>query len=238
MSTSLFAPVKREPTRDILCAAIRDAIFNGQLKIGQRLREVALAEQFRVSRPVVREALQQLGHEGLIEINSFRGAQVVDMTPEQVDETLELRLLLEPEAVRLAKKRLTDVDRQKLRAIVQKMRRAEANSRVFAQLDFEFHEMLWRAARNQTLLKHLTLLTQPLFAMGTIMRRSGPLSAAAADARYGDHRNLVETICDGAESEAVEAMRNHIRENWTRTRAAAEKLHQKEAAPAARGKKR
>jgi DNA-binding GntR family transcriptional regulator len=222
-----FAPVKREPTREIVCAAIRDAIFNGDLKTGQRLREVALAEQFRVSRPVVREALQHLAHEGLVEINSFRGAQVVDLTPEQVDETLELRILLEPEAVRLARRNLTRADKQRLRDMGEKMRRAEGKSPDFAQLDFEFHETIWRLAQNETLRKHLTLLTLPLFAMGTILRRSGRLAAVAAnaDTRYGDHRNLIQAICDGSEGEAVEAMRNHIRENWPRTRAASAKLH-------------
>jgi DNA-binding GntR family transcriptional regulator len=222
-----FAPVKRESTREIVCAAIREAIFYGHLKIGQRLREVALAEQFRVSRPVIREALQHLAHEGLIEINSFRGAQVVDLTPEQVDETLELRFLLEPEAVRLAKKNLTGADKQRLRAMVDKMHAAERESRDFARLDFDLHENIWRLARNETLLKHLTLLTLPLFAMGTIMRRSGRLTAVAGKdgVRYGDHTSLIQAICDGSESEAVEAMRNHIRENWPRTRAASERLH-------------
>jgi DNA-binding FadR family transcriptional regulator len=111
--------------------------------------------------------------------------------------------------------------------MVEKMRRAESNSRDFAQLDFELHESLWRMARNQTMHKHLTLLTLPLFAMGTIMRQSGRLGAGsgAADLRYGDHRSLIQTICDGTESEAVEAMRNHIRENWPRTRAASASLH-------------
>ena len=219
-----FAPVKRESTRDVVCAAIRESIFNGELKIGQRLREVALAEQFQVSRPVVREALQHLAHEGLVEINSFRGAQVVDLTPEQVDETLALRLMLEPEAVRLARNNLTDADRKRLRQMVEKMRRAESDSRDFAQLDFELHETIWRLARNQTLHKHLTLLTLPLFAMGTIMRRSAS-ATAAVDLRYGDHKNLIEAICNHSETEAVEAMRNHIRENWPRTRAASVRLH-------------
>jgi DNA-binding GntR family transcriptional regulator len=234
MST-LFAPVKRGPTRDIVSAAIRDAIFNGDLKVGQRLREVALAEQFRVSRPVIREALQQLAHEGLVEINSFRGAQVVDLTPEQVNETLALRLLLEPEAVRLAKQGLTEADKRRLRETVEKMRRAESDSRNFAQLDFELHDSLWRMAGNETLHRHLTLLTRPLFAMGTILRSSGRL---AADQRYGDHRILIQAICNGTEDEAVEAIRNHIRENWTRTRAASARLHLAEGTAAAPRRKR
>jgi len=102
------------------------------------------------------------------------------------------------------------------------MRRAESNSRDFAQLDFELHDTLWRLAGNGTMHRHLTLLTLPLFAMGTIMRRSRRLAkgASAADYRYGDHRSLIRTICEGSETEAVEAIRSHIRENWTRTRAA------------------
>jgi len=69
---TLFAPVHREATREKVCAAIRDAIVTGKLEIGQRLPELQLTRDFRVSRAVIREALQQLAYEGLVEQNINR----------------------------------------------------------------------------------------------------------------------------------------------------------------------
>jgi len=228
MQTS-FAPVKRESSREIVSASIREAILEGSLQVGQRLREVQLAGQFQVSRPVIREALQQLTYEGLVELNSFRGAQVIDLTPEQVDEMLGLRLILESEAVRLAKPRLKDRDKRRLRELAQAMSDAARESRSVVQLDLELHETLWSLSGNETLMKHLVLLTRPLFAFGVILRHSR--QSGAVRHGIGDHVNLIKRICDGSAKEAVEAMESHIRENWDRTRAAAARIHADPTAP-------
>jgi DNA-binding GntR family transcriptional regulator len=232
MATS-FAPVKRESSREIVSASIREAILDGSLQVGQRLREVELARQFEVSRPVIREALQRLSYEGMVELNSFRGAQVIDLTPDQLDEMLGLRLILESEAVRLAKPRLKDRDKRQLREIARAMAEAGRDSRPIVQLDLELHETLWRLSGNQTLAKHLILLTRPLFAFGVILRQSR--RAAQVEVRHGiaDHIELVNRICDGGVRDAVEAIQGHIRENWDRTRAAVERIHA-EGAPAKR----
>lgn len=225
MSTS-FAPVKRESSREIVSASIREAILDGTLAVGQRLRELQLAGQFQVSRPVIREALQQLSYEGLVELNSFRGAQVIDLTPRQVDEMLGLRLILEAEAVRLAKPRLKDRDKHHLRTLADAMRAGSGGSQSTVQLDLELHETLWRLSGNETLAKHLILLTRPLFAFGVILRNSRRVTASAGVKHgIGDHGTLVDRICNGTVKEAVEAIQGHIRENWDRTRAAVERIH-------------
>lgn len=226
MSTS-FAPVKRESSREIVSASIREAIFDGTLQVGQRLRELPLADQFQVSRPVIREALQQLSYEGLVEINSFRGAQVVDLTPQEVDEMLGLRLLLEAEAVRLAKPRMKDREKSQLRELATAMRNVKGSARYTVQLDLELHEAIWKLSSNETLCKHLVLLTRPLFAFGVIMRHSriNPANGNGTQYEIGDHVGLVDRICDGSVKEAVEAIQVHIKENWDRTRAAVERLH-------------
>jgi DNA-binding GntR family transcriptional regulator len=237
MSTSLaysFAPVHRESSREIVSASIREAILDGTLPVGQRLREVHLAQQFEVSRPVVREALQALSYEGLVEISSFKGASVVDLTAQQVDEMLGLRLMLEPEAVRLAKPRLKDRDNAHLHSLARAMTDGQATAQSTVQLDLELHETIWRLSGNATLAKHLILLTRPLFAFGVILRHSRLVSDTGQAYRIGDHIELVGRICDGSVREAVEAMQSHIRENWGRTRAAVERLH---SAPAKTARK-
>jgi len=225
---TVFEPLKRESTRDKVCTAIREAIFAGRLKVGQRLREIPLAREFAVGRAVVREALQQLAHEGMVEVNAFRGAQVVDLTPAQVDEAVGLRLMLESEAVRLARLRLSEKDKARLRKLARELEQAQEDSMSSTQLDFELHETIWKLSGNETLSKHLALLTAPLFSMGTIMRHSRMWRAdrMTVDYRRGKHTRLVEALCEGTPDEAVEAVRDHITENWVKTRAAIEKLRQ------------
>jgi len=222
-----FEPVRRESTRDKVYAAIRDAIFSGKLRVGQRLTELKLTSEFQVSRSVVREALQQLAHEGLIELNSNRGAQVVDLTTDQVDQIVQLRLLLESEAVRQAKQRLTGDGKRLLETAARRLENARSDVQTFIRLDYEFHETLWKLTGNATLCRHLALLTRPLFSLGIIMRHRSAIPEEGATLRTpGDHVRLAETICEGTMDEAVDAIRRHITENYPRTRAGVSRLHE------------
>jgi DNA-binding GntR family transcriptional regulator len=231
-TTHTFEPVRRESTRELLCTAIRDAIFTGALKVGERLPELKLTAQFKVSRAVVREALQQLSHEGLIDLSAHRGAQVVDLTAEQIDETVSLRTILEPEAVRLAKSRLTAEGAALLRESAQRLEAARHDIRTFVQLDFAFHETIWNLSGNGILYRHLVLLTRPVFTLGIIMRMRRALTEAGTTlSSPGNHVWLAEKICSGSEEEATAAARQHITENCNRTRAAVDNLHSLTKAP-------
>lgn len=71
--------------QDSVVAAIRDAIFQGELKLGQRLLEEELADKFQISRATVREALRRLEHVGLIQIKPRRGTFVTRLTLGQIE---------------------------------------------------------------------------------------------------------------------------------------------------------
>lgn len=88
--------------RSVAYRAIRDDIADGSLLPGQWVREGPLAEQLGVSRTPVREALNALAAEGLVEIVRHRGARVASWTVRDVDEVYSLRALLEGEGARLA----------------------------------------------------------------------------------------------------------------------------------------
>lgn len=226
---TLFAPVRREATREKVCAAIRDAIITGKLGIGQRLPEVQLTEEFQVSRAVIREALQQLAYEGLVEQTINRGAQVVDVSPEQLDEILQLRVILETAAVRLARERMQPADEALILKMAAEVEGARTEIEKFVQADLAFHRAIWECSGNQTLQKHLTLLSAPVFSLGIIMRHSRVMPNASGGMAVpgADHLQLARTIVHGTVEEAVAAITNHITENWDRTREAVVKLHQR-----------
>lgn len=215
-----FEPVRRESARQKVHFAVRQAILAGKLKIGQRLAEIPLAKQFKVSRAVIREALQQLARDGLVEQNAFKGSRVVHLSPAQVDEIVAARLLIEVEMVRKAKERMTQADKAGLISAAKSLQKAVHDPTLFAQLDLEFHDKIWELAGNETLRNVLLTITAPLFAMGSIMRHS-KLSGSGPSKmhfRAGSHASLAQTICEGSMEDAVQAIREHITENSALTR--------------------
>jgi DNA-binding GntR family transcriptional regulator len=205
--------VSRESTRDKVYTALRQAVLSGRLRCGERVTEIPLARELGVSRAILREAMLRLVHDGLFEFHPYRGARVVELRPDQIDEILEARLLLETQAVRLATGRITAAQREELRAAERELQREKDGLRA-SQLDFRLHQRIWQIAGQSAIEKLLVQLTAPMFAMSLLMR-----SAERRGYPTGSHRKLVQAICDGAPAEAARELETHLTENWTVIRA-------------------
>jgi DNA-binding GntR family transcriptional regulator len=129
--------------------SLRDEILSGVLESGARLGEAELASRLSVSRTPIREALSRLAAEGLVEIQPNRGARVATWTPEQLREIFELRLRLEPYAVRLAVPALTVDQLDELDALATEMLTADRDAIV--DLNRRFHGIFIDAAGSPTL---------------------------------------------------------------------------------------
>ncbi|MGE0130244.1 MAG: GntR family transcriptional regulator [Blastocatellales bacterium] len=158
-----------------------------------------------------------------------KGTRVIQLSPEQIDEHLSARLLLETEVVRQAKENLTDDDRKQLKAVARKLESVVNNPQLYAELDLQLHGRIWELSGNQTFQKLLEQITTPLFAMGTITRYAARYAAgdgrrAKSLARPSDHIKLIEAICDGTREEAIAAIQEHVTYNWRMTREKVEEL--------------
>lgn len=171
-----------------------------------------MAQDFDVSRVVIREALQQLAHDGLVVQNSYKGTNVVRLLSKEVNEILSVRILLEAEAVREAKKHLTRKDKAELRALVKELDSTEDPFQ-HTERDFNFHQRIWELSGNETLKRMLIHLTAPFFAMGAIVRQSKRFNPNSSKARIGKHSKLINALVNGETEDAVEAMREHIEQN-------------------------
>lgn len=214
----LFESIRKESTREKAYQVVRGAILSGKLKTGQRIAEVPLAADLGVSRAIVREALQQLAHEGLVEQNSYRGTRVVRLSPQQIDETLQVRLLLETEAVRMAHPRLSENDRRELKSMARRLDASSADPKRFVELDLALHQRIWELSGNEIICQVLRQITVPVFAMSVIMRTHSERVEPGGNWRRGDHQRLAAAVCDGSLDEALEAIRFHLTENWRATR--------------------
>lgn len=97
---------------------VRDMVLNGTLVAGERLNEVSLSESIGVSRGPLREAIQKLAGEGLLELKSHRGAFVREYKPQEIVEIYEMRIALELYAVRLVIARASDEDLADLDTVI------------------------------------------------------------------------------------------------------------------------
>ena len=94
------------PLRDVVFHTLRQAILRGELKPGERLMEIKLANKLGVSRTPIREAIRKLELEGLVLIIPRRGAEVAQITEKSLRDVLEVRRSLEALAVQLACERM------------------------------------------------------------------------------------------------------------------------------------
>jgi len=96
---------------------LQDAILSGRLEPGTYLRERELADKFGVSRTPIREALRQLERDGQVRLTPHVGAEVREVSLQDLFEVLEMRRCLEPHAASIAATRMTPEVEAKLAAL-------------------------------------------------------------------------------------------------------------------------
>lgn len=133
---------------------IRRAILRGNLTPGTRLAQSEIAAQLSLSTTPVREALRRLASEGLVRIDAHRGAIVRGVDIEELREIYEIRMLLEPLAMRKATMRITDEHLDRAEALWQRMNDA-TDLGDWAEDNRAFHAIFANAAASPTLIRIL-----------------------------------------------------------------------------------
>ena len=90
------------PLRDVVFNTLRQAILRGELKPGERLMEIQLANKLGVSRTPIREAIRMLEQEGLAVTIPRKGAEVAKMTEKDMEDVLQIREALDELAAKIA----------------------------------------------------------------------------------------------------------------------------------------
>jgi DNA-binding GntR family transcriptional regulator len=125
--------------------SLRDAIIAGELEDGQRLIEDKIARELKTSRGPVREALRQLEHEGFVVLYPYRGAVVLGVSDEEVQQVLiPVRLTVEKYSIPKAVEQMTDADFAELGKEVWRLGEAARTNdlRQSVDADMRFHEIL------------------------------------------------------------------------------------------------
>ncbi len=195
MNRKPLVPIRLDnykPLRELVFESLREAILNGQLKPGERLMEIQLAEEMGVSRTPVREAIRKLELEGTVVMIPRKGAYVAGLSMKDVADVFEIRGALEGLAAELAAERITDDEMEELeRYLVMTAEEIDTgNLDDVVQADTDFHSLLYKASRNSRLPQILNNLREQIQRFRTTsLSYPGRMKFALEE-----HRKIVEAI--------------------------------------------
>jgi len=202
-----IGPIENVPLRVQVANRLRTAILSGRLKPGTSLVETALADQMNVSRAPIREAIQILENDGLVETIAYKGKRVKPLTAREVEEVYSLREAFEVMAVQRIIERNTPVDA--LRAPCEAMLKAAGDDDLEGLVagDEAFHRTLIEIADHDLLAaswKSLYLRIHQIMALRS--RKDHDLQAIASN-----HPPIVDALAARDMDRAVNLISAHTR---------------------------
>ena len=153
------------PLRDVVFNTLRQAILRGELKPGERLMEIQLANKLGVSRTPIREAIRKLELEGLVLMIPRKGAEVAEITEKNMRDVLEVRKALEELAVQLACEKITDEEIEEMKKAAEEFKMILKSKDIteIAEADVRFHDIIYMATDNQKLIHLLNKLREQMY---------------------------------------------------------------------------
>ncbi|WP_116132742.1 GntR family transcriptional regulator [Tropicimonas sp. IMCC34043] len=201
--------VQISKTRDIshtVYEQVREAIHDGEFKVGDRVTEVALAEKFGVSRTPIRDAISKLEADGLLTNVPRRGLIVTDLSHQQIGELYMMREVLEGAAARLAALAGSDAEISTLQGLVTTEETALPDPAKLSAINKKFHRLLALAAHNRYLLVAIEQLSITMSLLPSLLAEGGRSQIA-----HDQHMLIVEAIKKRDPEAAEAAIRDHIR---------------------------
>ena len=221
-SRPTIAPIRRVKLYEEVAARIRDLIASGELRAGEALpSERKLAEQFKVGRAVIREAIRQLEVSGLVESRHGGGNYVREVTVEHLvapiasvlngmaplrEELMDARLFFEPQMARAAAARATPEDLRGLEDVIRRQEERVAKGRSGVEEDAEFHDLLARSTHN-TVVERIMEVIDGLLEDSQV-RLFG--SVERSEISLEGNRRILEAVLRHDQEAAQEAMVEHL----------------------------
>lgn len=211
---------------DIAYDELRRRILSGALPAGSRIDQDAEAGRLNASRMPVREALRRLGAEGLVDITPHRGAVVRALSAADLEDLYVMRLALEGVAGRLGAEQLSAAELEAMRQMLPAMEQivAQDDPVAWLDLDWAFHQMLYRAAQRPRLLQTIHQLREEARRYRTV----GLSLPRVLEVSLHEHRAMIEA-CERRDGEEVEVL---IRQALERTRSELRFLLEQGVSPA------
>ena len=196
------------PLRDVVFNTLQQAILRGELKPGERLMEIQLANKLGVSRTPIREAIRKLELEGLVLMIPRKGAEVADITEKSLRDVLEVRKALEELAVQLTCDKITKEQIRELEQAAEQFKKTLKSNDIteIAEADVRFHDIIYLATDNQKLILLLNNLREQMYRYRIeYLKRADKYSQLLAE-----HEEIIRRIEKKQKKEAAEIVCKHI----------------------------
>jgi len=192
---------------DVL-AELRTAILRGEYAPRQRLIETELTERYATSRFVLRNALNRLASEGLVEFQPNRGARVREISVAEAIEITEIRRAIEGLVAARAAERITDEEIVELRALGDEMAAVVRNADMlrYSELNAQLHSRVRVIAQHAT----ATKITEQLRAQMVRHQFRLSLVPGRPSVSLPEHLAIVDAVCARDPERAERAMRAHL----------------------------
>ena len=196
------------PLRDVVFYTLRQSILTGELKPGERLMEIHLADKLGVSRTPVREAIRRLELEGLVTMFPRRGAEVAQITEKSMNDVLEVRRTLDALCAELACDRITEEDLASLKQACDHFEQCVGtkDAKKIAQADVALHDIIVKATGNQRLIQLVNNLSEQMYRY----RFEYIKDSSQHETLIKEHRIIYQSIVDKDKDTAASAAKTHI----------------------------
>lgn len=196
------------PLRDVVFKTLRQAILRGELKPGERLMEIQLANKLGVSRTPIREAMRKLENEGLVIMFPRRGAEVAEITEKSLRDVLEVRRALEELCVQLACDKITEEGMQQLTEAAKEFEKVlnSEDITVVAAKDVAFHDIIYAATDNPRLISLLNNLREQMYRFRAEYLKRKEFHPQLLK----EHEEIIEAIRKHQKNEGAKIMCQHI----------------------------
>ena len=203
-------PEEYMPLREVVFLTLRRQILRGELRPGERLMEISLANRLGVSRTPIREAIRKLENEGLVTMIPRRGAHVAAITRQELNDVLEVRKSLDVLAIRKACRNMTEQEMTVLRSAAESfailVEKKDADLTTLGEADEHFHEIIYQGTSNRRLMQILGNLREQMYRFRVEYLKDKDIRQTLVS----EHDAIVKAIEKRDEEEAVRMMELHI----------------------------
>lgn len=208
-SHSIFESTSHGSLGSKIFILLRDRILNESYKCGDKLNELTLAKELKISRTPIREALKQLELEGLVESIPNKGVYVKGFSPRDIDDMFEIRLSLEGLAVSFAIDRMDEVHLAKIKEVFELLEFYTTKGDFDKVNDFNilFHESIYQATQST----YFEQILKDIHYYVSVTSRHSIARPERLESSLLEHRAILEAIIDGDKEEATERIQRHIR---------------------------
>ncbi|NLX63929.1 MAG: GntR family transcriptional regulator [Clostridiaceae bacterium] len=199
-----------QPLRDVIFETLRKAIISGDIKPGERLMEVSLANQMGVSRTPVREAIRRLEAEGLVTMTPRKGTHVAELSVKDIMDVLEVRTVLDKLATNLAAKRMQPSQLKALENVHKQYIACVEKNNIEGAIkkDVEFHDIIYAASGNPRLVAVAGSLREHIYRFRVIYMSGGD---PIAENVLNEHEEILAALKSADGDLASNLAEKHIR---------------------------